>query len=316
VFVADSAPSKMQENVESLRNLEENLNEHGLTLDTIPWVIQYNKRDLPDALPVPVLQSKLNLLNVPSYEAIATTGDGIYETFQAIAGLLYGQLSERLKRVQPGARGMQTEESPRTHRPSPPRPAAPARQAPTAQRSTQDHDPSHDNPSDVIDVALREVSPTPSQRRAAAPARQEPAKPAPRRPVSPPRSSHVGSTDESLDEEFQFAALEEENMQDDDIGRVIDFDNTQTLERTPDEESNGEFIVDPFHTGKGEGAPPKRPAAPPPSPPADRGTHAAPSIGTQDEVAITVPVVLTRSQMRKTIPVKVTLEIQWVDEEM
>ncbi|MDH3217627.1 MAG: ADP-ribosylation factor-like protein, partial [Candidatus Krumholzibacteria bacterium] len=101
VFVADSSPSKIEENIESLSNLEENLNEHGLTLDTIPWVMQYNKRDLPDALPTPALAKKLNLLNVPSFEAVATTGQGIYETFQAIAGLLYAQLVEKLKNAHP-----------------------------------------------------------------------------------------------------------------------------------------------------------------------------------------------------------------------
>ena len=101
VFIADSAPDKMDENIESLRNLEENLNEHGLTLDTIPWVIQYNKRDLPNALPSTTMASKLNLLNVPSFEATATTGQGIYETFQSIAGSLYNQLVERLKNAQP-----------------------------------------------------------------------------------------------------------------------------------------------------------------------------------------------------------------------
>ena len=103
-------------------------------------------------------------------------------------------------------------------------------------------------------------------------------------------------------------------MQDDDIGRVIDFDDTQPLERTPDERSSGEFIVDPFHSGTNEGGAHGRPVAPTPAP--DPGARSAAPLSSQDEVSITVPVVLTRSQMRKTIPVKVTLEIQWVDEEM
>ncbi|NIM19581.1 MAG: hypothetical protein GTO51_04275 [Candidatus Latescibacteria bacterium] len=97
VFVADSSRAKMNENIESLRNLEENLNEHGLTLDTIPWVIQYNKRDLEDAMPLSELDQHLNLLHVPAYEAVATNGTGIYETFQGIARLLYNELKKRLE---------------------------------------------------------------------------------------------------------------------------------------------------------------------------------------------------------------------------
>jgi signal recognition particle receptor subunit beta len=97
VFVADSAPDKLQENIESLRNLEDNLNEHGLSLDNIPWVIQYNKRDLPDCMPVAELHQHLNLMNVPAYEAIAMNGSGVYDTFKEVAGLLYRQLKERLE---------------------------------------------------------------------------------------------------------------------------------------------------------------------------------------------------------------------------
>jgi signal recognition particle receptor subunit beta len=97
VFVADSDPAKLKENIESLRNLEENLNEHDLTLDTVPWVIQYNKRDLPDAMPVSTLEAELNLLDVPSFEGIATQGTGVYETFQALVGMLYNKLAQRLE---------------------------------------------------------------------------------------------------------------------------------------------------------------------------------------------------------------------------
>ena len=97
VFVADSAPDKLQENLESLRNLEDNLNEHGLSLDTIPWVIQYNKRDLPDCMPVQELHQHLNLMNVPAFEAIAMNGFGVYDTFKAVAGMLYQELKERLE---------------------------------------------------------------------------------------------------------------------------------------------------------------------------------------------------------------------------
>ncbi len=97
VFIADSDPSKLQENIDSLRNLEDNLNEHGLSLDTIPWIIQYNKRDLPDASPVATLHQHLNLLNVPAFEAVANTGQGVHETFKSIADILYEKLREKLE---------------------------------------------------------------------------------------------------------------------------------------------------------------------------------------------------------------------------
>ena len=97
VFVADSGPDKMQENIDSLRNLEDNLNENGLSLDNIPWVIQYNKRDVPDAIAVEELHQQLNLMNVPALEAIALNGFGVYDTFRCIAGVLYKILKEKLE---------------------------------------------------------------------------------------------------------------------------------------------------------------------------------------------------------------------------
>jgi len=66
VFVADSRKGKMDENIESLGNLEENLREYGMDLRTIPFVIQYNKRDLPEIYSIAELQEKLNKHNVPT----------------------------------------------------------------------------------------------------------------------------------------------------------------------------------------------------------------------------------------------------------
>ncbi len=96
VFVADSKRGKMDENVESLDNLKENLRENGLTLDTLPWVIQYNKRDLPDAYSLDELQQVLNPQNVPFYEAVATNGQGVVETFKAVSKLLLRKLSKEV----------------------------------------------------------------------------------------------------------------------------------------------------------------------------------------------------------------------------
>jgi signal recognition particle receptor subunit beta len=85
VFVADSSASMVEDNLESLRNLEENLNEYGKSLATLPHVIQFNKRDLPDALPVDQLNQVLNLHAAPTYEAIASTGQGVFPTLKALA---------------------------------------------------------------------------------------------------------------------------------------------------------------------------------------------------------------------------------------
>ena len=93
VFVADSKRGKMDENVESLENLKENLREHGLTLGEIPWVMQYNKRDLPDVYDIEELESVLNPDRVPCFEAAAKTGMGVAETFKGISRLLLRKLS-------------------------------------------------------------------------------------------------------------------------------------------------------------------------------------------------------------------------------
>lgn len=85
VFVADSSAAMMQENLESLRNLEENLNEYGKSLATMAHVIQFNKRDLPDALPVEELNQLLNPYGAPCFEAIANTGQGVFPTLKALA---------------------------------------------------------------------------------------------------------------------------------------------------------------------------------------------------------------------------------------
>jgi len=85
VFVADSSAAMLNENLESLRNLEENLNEYGKSLSTIAHVIQYNKRDLPDAMSVEELAAHLNPHGAPHYEAIANTGQGVFPTLKALA---------------------------------------------------------------------------------------------------------------------------------------------------------------------------------------------------------------------------------------
>jgi signal recognition particle receptor subunit beta len=97
IFVADSERGKMDENIESLQNLRDNLTEYGLDLDKIPWVIQYNKRDLDDVYTIEELEQALNPAGVPYFEAVATTGPGVFETFRGIAKLLLQKLSKEIK---------------------------------------------------------------------------------------------------------------------------------------------------------------------------------------------------------------------------
>jgi PAS domain S-box-containing protein len=84
VFVADSSESKMQDNVDSLSNLYHNLNANRLNIKQIPFVIQYNKRDLPDVMAVGVMNRRLNFRSVPYFESIANRGSGVLDTFLSI----------------------------------------------------------------------------------------------------------------------------------------------------------------------------------------------------------------------------------------
>ena len=100
VFVADSEVGKMEENKESLANLKTNLAEYGLSLDETPWVIQYNKRDLPNVYSVEELDAELNEGGkVPSFEAEAPTGKGVFETFRGVSHLLMEKVTKDLRRT-------------------------------------------------------------------------------------------------------------------------------------------------------------------------------------------------------------------------
>ncbi|HEY7834074.1 MAG TPA: GTPase domain-containing protein [Ktedonobacterales bacterium] len=82
VFVADSQPTKLQENRESLYELTEQLTRMGKQPGEFPLVFQWNKRDLPNALPVPILEQYLNPYRGPSFEAVAVTGRGVIESLR------------------------------------------------------------------------------------------------------------------------------------------------------------------------------------------------------------------------------------------
>lgn len=85
VFVVDSQAEKFEENVQSLSELELNLRRIGKDINSFPLILQWNKRDMPNALPVAVLDRYLNRRRVPSYEAIAFEGKGVFATLRAIS---------------------------------------------------------------------------------------------------------------------------------------------------------------------------------------------------------------------------------------
>ena len=127
VFVADSERGKMDENKESLSNLRANLAEYKVNLDDLPWVLQYNKRDLPDVYTPEEMNRELNPQNVPWVEAVATKGTGVLETFRMVSQMLLERVTKDLKRSPGATSGREVP------RPSPAAPApapAPLAQAP------------------------------------------------------------------------------------------------------------------------------------------------------------------------------------------
>jgi signal recognition particle receptor subunit beta len=94
VFVADSQEERLDANIESLENLKDNLEEQGYQLEQLPFVVQYNKRDLPNATPVHELRELLNPGLVPEFEACAQNGEGVFETLKGVAKLILLELKQ------------------------------------------------------------------------------------------------------------------------------------------------------------------------------------------------------------------------------
>jgi mutual gliding-motility protein MglA len=105
VFVADSQWDKMEENVESLRNLSANLEKQNLSLDDLPYVLQFNKRDIQDVAPTNYLEYLLNnrRKRVRSYESVASTGFNVFATLDYATQLLLHKFNRENKSLVPGA---------------------------------------------------------------------------------------------------------------------------------------------------------------------------------------------------------------------
>jgi signal recognition particle receptor subunit beta len=95
VFVADSQEARMDANIESIRNLKENLKEHGVSMEKVPYVLQLNKRDLPTAVPTAELEKALRIKDEPVFEAVASRGTGVFETLKAVVKSVLMDLKTR-----------------------------------------------------------------------------------------------------------------------------------------------------------------------------------------------------------------------------
>ena len=164
IFVADSDPDKVDENIESYENLIINLREYGKDIRETPHVIQYNKRDLPNAMSVEALDKAMNKFGVPTFEAVAATGEGVFPTLKVLAGMVL----ESIDRGSPSDRRQPNSES-SGKRGGAPVGRAPATSAPAtahAARPTQGRGPAT--------VGQRRPSTAPAATRPAAAAGRQP----------------------------------------------------------------------------------------------------------------------------------------------
>ena len=124
-FIADSDPNRMNDNLESFKNLERNLKDYGVDIRKLPVVIQYNKRDLPGALSVPELNAKMNAIGAPTFEAVAVKGEGVMQTLKGISKLVVDRLNEEYAPVKSAASAPAAAAAAPAARPAPPPPPRP-----------------------------------------------------------------------------------------------------------------------------------------------------------------------------------------------
>src|SRR3989442_8305462 len=197
VFVADSQGKMLEANVESYKNLEDNLREMGLRIEEIPLVMQFNKRDLPHLSSVEEMHTQINRHNAPFYEAVSTTGIGVEDTLKAITKLVLNNLSTKYKLE--GAAPAETVSSsagsdpgsagPPPARPAPagPRPVPPPARAASGARPVRAAQPQPEEDLALESLEIEEPAPEPAAvrpERARRPA-SSPPRPAPRAAVPP-----------------------------------------------------------------------------------------------------------------------------------
>jgi signal recognition particle receptor subunit beta len=185
IFVADSQEGKLEENKESLQDLLDNLQEYNIDLDELPFVMQYNKRDLPNAISVEKLEQELNPDKVPCFESVAITGEGVFPTLKKLANMVLETLNQEYgvkKPPAPAKPPVSVAASPMEERPAPapPRPVAP----PPAAAAAPPPRPAAPPPAAAAAPPPRPVAHPPA---AAAAPPPRPAAPPPRPAAPPPR---------------------------------------------------------------------------------------------------------------------------------
>jgi mutual gliding-motility protein MglA len=125
IFVADSQRDRLEDNLISIKDLEENLHYYGRKIETVPLIIQYNKRDLPNVMSLEELNSKINRLNVPHFESVAILGKGVFETLTMMCRMV-------LKTIEDGTETRKTspQPSPAVQEPASKKPPAEKRPSP------------------------------------------------------------------------------------------------------------------------------------------------------------------------------------------
>jgi len=232
VFVADSQRAMLQANLDSFKNLEENLAEMGLSVDTIPLVLQLNKRDLSDICTVDELNEALNPKGWPHFEASALGGQGVFETLKGVSKLTLLSLKKRLMRTaeSPAASGPRpaailsplAKAAPTLSPAAPPRPTAPAsapltppppaaKPAPAAQQAAPKPAPA---PVAAPAAAVSQPAPQAPPSAQSAPAAARPATPpAPPQPASPVANPAARARGRSVDVLDELEKLRREAMQ-------------------------------------------------------------------------------------------------------
>lgn len=190
VFVADSQRPMLQANIESFQNLEENLAEMGLSVDTIPVVLQYNKRDLPNIATVEELDQALNRNNWGAVEASALNGDGVLETLKTVSKATLLALKKRLTKGRSESSSSSSGSSSKTRPASPRKPIpAPPPSPMVTPIAAAAATPAAATPAATTPVAARSAMPQPATPPpAAAPPQVAPPQAAPQ-PAAPPQAA-------------------------------------------------------------------------------------------------------------------------------
>jgi len=227
VFVADSQSKMLEANVESYKNLEDNLREMGLRIEETPLVMQFNKRDLPHLASIEEMNAQINRHNAPFYEAVATTGIGVEDTLKAITKLVLNNLASKYKLDGTGAPDATTPveaagEAPPRAIAQGPRPIAPppARPVPAARPAA----PSAPQPEEDLALEALEIE-EPAEAAVSVP----PSRPA--RPAPPSSRAAASPMDDVIDlvDEIDLPEIEEREDGSVDLGE----DLLQELEAEP-----------------------------------------------------------------------------------